>query len=63
MAKPIKPIFVQLSDDAADDLFVKLLRYWDRMLKPMKGEWEHPDDVPLRKKRQKAIKVLLDYMT
>ena len=63
MGKKPNTIEIELSHDAADDLFVKFLRYWDRLFTPRRGVWMHPDDITAYKERRKAIKVLLDYMT
>lgn len=54
---------IPLSHDAADELLVKLLQYWAAILEPKKGRQEHPDDIPVRIKRQQAIDVLLEYMS
>ena len=51
--KKLKKITLTLSDDAADGLFVELLKYWGRIF----NFWDADDA-----KKKAAIKTLLEFM-
>ncbi len=59
--KEVKWPTLTVSFPCPDTAMAEILRYWDDILIPRKGEWCHPEDVKKNKKYRAAIKVLLEF--
>lgn len=61
MVKKQKVEWPMLTVPCPDDITGQILRYWDDIFSPRKGDWIHPEDKKRHKKYRAAIATLLPF--